>query len=78
MITHRMADKLGLRGKDVSLTITKVGNSTEQLDSKIYKVPITDLTGTEWTIEACGINEITSDITEVDTAFIARLFGVEE
>ena len=78
MITHRMANKLGLRGKDVSLTVTKVGNSTEQLDSKIYKVPITDLTGTEWTIEACGINEITSDITEADTAFIARLFGVEE
>ena len=44
----------------------------------MYKVRITDLTGTEWTIEACGINEITSDIAKVDTAFIARLFGVEE
>ena len=62
----------------MSASLTKVGNSTEQLDSKMYKVPITDLTGTEWTIEACGINEITSDIAKVDTAFIARLFGVEE
>ncbi|XP_064120677.1 uncharacterized protein LOC135225276 [Macrobrachium nipponense] len=50
MITHRMANKLGLRGKDVSLTVTKVGNSTELFDSKVYNVPITDLTGTEWTI----------------------------
>ncbi|XP_066941064.1 uncharacterized protein [Macrobrachium rosenbergii] len=33
---------------------------------------------TEWTIEACGINEITSDITEFDTTLIAKLFGVEE
>ncbi|XP_064105892.1 uncharacterized protein LOC135215277 [Macrobrachium nipponense] len=78
MITHRMANKLGLKGKDVSLTVTKVGNSTELFDSKVYNVPITDLTGTEWTIEACGINEITSDIAEFDTTLIAKLFGVEE
>ncbi|XP_066947040.1 uncharacterized protein [Macrobrachium rosenbergii] len=78
MITHRMANKLGLRGKDVSLTVTKVGNSTELFDSKVYNVPITDLTGTEWTIEACSINEITSDIAEFDTTLIAKLFGVEE
>lgn len=78
MITHRMANKVGLRGKDVNLTVTKVGHSAEQFDSKVYKVPITDLTGTEWVIEACGISEITSDIPEVDMTFIARLFGVEE
>ena len=69
MITHRMAKKLGLRGTDISLTVTKVGNSTDQFNSKIYKVPITDLTGTEWTIEACGINEITSDIVEINMDF---------
>ena len=77
ILTHRIANKLGLRSKDVSLTVTKVGNNTEQLGSKIHKVPITDLIGTEWTVEACGINEITSDIAEVNTAFIARLFGVK-
>lgn len=76
MITHDAAGRLGLRGQSVSLSVTKVGNKVEHLDSKAYMVPLLDEHGQEWMIEACGIEEISSNVSKTDMSEIAKLFGV--
>lgn len=55
MITYRMARRLGLKGSDINLSITKIGNESRNFSSKIYKVPLVDAEGNLWEIEACGI-----------------------
>ena len=76
IITHDAAGKLGLRGQSVGLSVTKVGNKVEHLDSKLYMVPLLDETGREWMRAACGIEEISSNVNKTDLSEIAKLFGV--
>lgn len=76
MITHRMAKQLGLKGRNLNLTVTKVGNWTEEFESKEYLVPLTDDQGKIWEVIAYGINEITADVAEIETDKVAKLFGV--
>ena len=77
MITHDAARKLGLKGIDVDMSMTKVGNVTDRIESKVYLVPLTDANGKEWVVEAVGLKEITSRVSEVDMAEMARVLGVE-
>ena len=77
MITHDAAGKLGLRGQSVSISVTKAGNKVEHLDSKVYIVPLLDEAGRECMIEACGIEEISSNLNKTDMSEIAKLFGVQ-
>ena len=60
IITHEMASKLRLKGKDVSISITKVGNKTETIDSKEYSLTLTDKYGNLIDIKAYGMKEITN------------------
>ena len=39
LVRQRKANELGLIGKDVRVTIIKVGNTTETINSKLYQVP---------------------------------------
>jgi hypothetical protein len=41
LIKEETAESLGLKGKDVSITITKVGGEEEKVKSKAYRVPVT-------------------------------------
>ncbi|CAC5363493.1 unnamed protein product [Mytilus coruscus] len=43
LITHKTAKRLGLSGQDITLSVTKVGNVTEHVQSKEYVIPLTDL-----------------------------------
>ena len=43
LITHRLAQHLGLYGRDIDLSITKVGNTVELCQSKCYKLTLLDL-----------------------------------
>jgi hypothetical protein len=56
----------------VALSVTKVGNVTECVQSKEYILPLTDLSGNTWTIKAYGLEEVTADISELihDTELI--------
>lgn len=54
MITHDAAKKLGRRGLDVCMTMAKVGNQTEIIESKQYKVPLIDEDDNEWVNCRCG------------------------
>lgn len=68
-ITHQKAKELGLKGRDVHLTLTKVGNSMGTIASKEYVVPIV-----EWEITACGIDEIITPVNEVNMTAVSKLF----
>ncbi|XP_068236892.1 uncharacterized protein [Palaemon carinicauda] len=74
LITHQKAQELGLNGRDVQITITKVGNKTETVSSKEYTVPVVDIYGVKWEIIACGIDEITTPVEKVDMNVVSCLF----
>ena len=77
MITYEAARKLGLKGKEISMSLTKVGNQTERIDTWVYIVPLIDAEGTQCTIEAVGFEKITSGIGEVNITDIASKLGVD-
>ena len=74
LITHQKSRKLGLKGRDVQITITKIGNSLETVSSKEYVVPVIDQDGVKWEITACGIDEITAPIDEINMNVVSTLF----
>ncbi|XP_068235508.1 uncharacterized protein [Palaemon carinicauda] len=74
LITFATAYKLGLKGRDIELTITKVGRKVELIKSKEYVIKVTDLEGKHWYITAYGIEEITSEACKVDLTNIVVLF----
>ena len=45
VITHSMARKLGLTGRDIQMTIIKVGNVVETCVSKEYNTALMDRLG---------------------------------
>ena len=74
MITFAAAQRLGLRGKDILLNVTGIGNKTRTVNSKEYNIPLTDCKGNSWTIVAYGINEISESIGRVDLSRVVNLF----
>ena len=77
IVTHEMAKKLQLPGRDVELTIIKVGNVVETIKSKIYTMTLVDYYGYKWPINVCGMESITSDSVEVDIKRIAEILEVD-
>lgn len=65
---------MGLNGRNISLSMIKVGNTVEYQSSKEYCVPLTDKTGKVWNVDAVGINEISARIKEVDLSKMPELF----
>jgi uncharacterized protein YlxP (DUF503 family) len=66
-----------LKGKDVSITITKVGGEEENVKSKVYRVPVTSLdTHKTYSITAVGIACISDDVTEMKIDKISDSFGL--
>ena len=74
LITHRMAKSLGLQGKNVMISITKVGNVVEQCSTKQYRINIHDRWGVEHSLSAVGMDEIASDIPHVELSNIGLKF----
>ena len=74
LITHNMEKKLGLKGKNISLSMIKVGNTIEHQSSKEYCVPLTDKTGKVWDVDVVGINEVSARIKKVDLSKMPELF----
>ena len=40
LIRQETADSLGLKGKEISVTITKVGGQEEEINTNVYNVPV--------------------------------------
>ena len=65
------AETLGLKGKDVSITIKKVSDEEEVLE--VYQVPITSLeSGAKFTVKTVGIPQISDDISKIDVDNVAK------
>ncbi|XP_071509125.1 uncharacterized protein [Diadema antillarum] len=72
MIRQGFADELDLKGTKTTITITKVGGETEQLRTKLYKVPVCAIAGKRAsTISAVGLPSITEEI-DIDVCSIAE------
>ena len=74
-ITNEKAKAEKLQGKEVELTITKVGGETEKLQTYKYNLPLIDLKGDQVILEVYGIDKITNDIQGIDSTFIASMFN---
>ena len=74
LITHRAARKLNLKGRDITMSITKVGNVTDVITTKEYTVSVRDKDNKIWTIQVYGIDEVTSNLGKVDVSRVVELF----
>lgn len=74
MIRNEMANTLGLKGKNVRLSVTKLGDQTVTYNSKEYELILTDKDGNDVNIIAYGIDEITSQIDKVDLSKVRHIF----
>ena len=59
--------------------MTKVGGQEEELETKIYQATIRSLeNNTIFTIQACGIPQISDDINQVETKGMVKRFGLRD
>ena len=60
------AESLGLDGKNVSITITKIGGEEEQMKTKEFKVQLSSLVNRRsFVVKAIGIPQISDDIARI-------------
>ena len=79
LICTSTAKNLDLKGKDVSITIIKVGGEEEVLATRLYQVPITSLeSGAKFTVKAVGIPHISDDISNTNIGEMAKGIGIPE
>ena len=77
LIRLETAENLGLKGNDVSITITKVGGEEETVKTKVFKVPIISLdTRKTYSITAVGMFCISDDVTDIKSENLAGRFGL--
>ena len=78
LIRSDNAELLGLKGRDISLTITKVGGEEETRRTKEYRVPVSSVDDRKkYSIKAIGIPSISDDIAPVPTSQITELLGLQ-
>ena len=77
LIQQDTAETLGLKGKDVSITIIKVGGEDETMKTKEYNVQLTCIDSNKrFTIKAIGIHSISDKIPAVKTSHLPEVLGV--
>ncbi|KAK3715640.1 hypothetical protein QZH41_008077 [Actinostola sp. cb2023] len=78
LIRDETATMLGLKGKDTSITITKVGGEEENIKTKIFKVSICAADNSKvYSIKAIGIPCISNEIAEVHLKPVTQILGLE-
>ena len=78
LIRQETADTLGLKGKDVSLTVTKVGGEEETMKTKEYRVQLICIDDNKrYTVNAIGIDNISDEIPKVKTSHQPELLGLQ-
>lgn len=77
LIRKETAETLGLKGKDVSVTITKVGGEEETMKTKEYKVQLICIDDNKrYTVKAISIDSISDEIPKVKTSHLPELLGL--
>ncbi|XP_068675312.1 uncharacterized protein [Montipora foliosa] len=79
LIRFETAEILGLEGKNVSITITKVGGEEEEMTTKVFKVKVTSLDDQKtFTVQAIGIPCISDDVIDIKTRDIAERLNLKK
>lgn len=79
LINKETAETLGLKGKDASVTITKVGGEEETLKTKQYTIQLTSIDDNKrFTVKAIDIPTISDEITTVNTSHLPELLGLPD
>ena len=77
LIRQETADSLGLRGKETSVTITKVGGQEEEINTKVYNVPISAIDDRRtYSVKAIGIPVISNESSSIDTEKVMEQLGL--
>ena len=77
LIRTETADSLGLKGRDVSVNIVKVGGEEELIRTKSYKVPVSRIGNwKKYSVTAIGIPCISEDVKGIQTASIIQKLGL--
>ena len=74
LISKEAARKLKLCGSKITLSITKVGNTSEVQKSTEYIIPLEDNHGTVWELLVCEMNEITAETERIDVQMLKGIF----
>ena len=70
---------MGLRGKNVNVTLTKVGGEEEQTNTKLYDIRVNSQANrSTHSIRAVGIPCIRDDTAEVKIDHVAKRLGLEK
>ena len=78
-IKQKTTGTLGLKSKEASVTITKVGGEEETLKSKQCTIQLTSIDDNKrFTVKASGIPSISDEITTVNTSHLPELLGLPD
>ncbi|XP_028413778.1 uncharacterized protein LOC114536622 [Dendronephthya gigantea] len=77
LIRSETADSLGLKGKDISVNIIKVGGEEEAIRTKSYRVPVSGIGDSKnYSVTAIGIHCISEDVKAINTGSITEKLGL--
>ena len=78
LVRNDVAQRLKLKGKDVTITMTTVGGQEEEMKTKLFTVPIRSMENNSvFTVNAIGIPCISDEITEVEVEGMEKYFGLK-
>ena len=77
LIRQQTADCLGLKGKNISVTIMKVGGEEQEMKTKVYRVPVSAIDNSrKYSIKAIGIPCISDEIASINITDITKNLGL--
>ena len=74
LITFKKAKELNLRGKEVKLSVTKVGGESEEIRSFKYELGLKDTQGKCIDFLLYGIERISTELESIDLKGVSQLF----
>ena len=78
LIRQETGDTLGLKDKDVSVTVTKVGGEEETMKTKKYRVQLICIDENKrYTVSAIVIDNISDEMPKVKTSHLPELLGLQ-
>lgn len=79
LIKSETAENLGLKGRDVSVNIAKVGGEEETIRTKSYRVPVRGIEDTKkYSITAIGIPCISQDVKGIQLNSTIEKLGLQQ
>ena len=79
LIKSETAENLGLKGRDVSVNIVKVGGEEETIRTKSYRVPVSEIGDTKkYSITAIGIPCISEDVKGIHLNSTIEKLGLQK